>query len=454
MYDASIDCSHRVVTREDDSNQFNTPVGEKTDPMWTPGCWRGRDDSSDTEEDDTNSTQSDVITKYNQAMACLSAAAGVENPPLLTHQIINWETASEKEKNVCIERASEACRLVCNIITPNNGEDLLKSLPTKLDPQPVQPSSDLIALMNAFSKAPTRNLKIQILSIYAHEYPLKTLQRIHEPYARLSQWQIKRARAHAQKCGPGASVIKKVQHRINLDMTKVDHFVDFLNRPYFHQDVAYGMRTLKLDNGETISMPNVVRTVTRSTMVMQYNQHCENIGYESLSRRTLYRILEVREASQRKSLQGLDNTAAEGSTAFGTLKTIVQQLELFGVDKSWCQAINTKLDKRKQYLKTDYRVDCHDRTSGCADHCRLFALSDPADDDFKSCCDHEHLLVCEQCEALDLLLAELNEKITYFKSSKYNEEQREDHLYDFRVAYTSGRLIFSDQSIRKKQSKK
>ena len=87
-------------------------------------------------------------------------------------------------------------------------------------------------------------------------------------------------------------------------------------------------------------------------MVMQYNQHCENIGYESLSRRTLYHILEVREASQRKSLQGLDNTAAEGSTAFGTLKTIVQQLELFGVDKSWCQAINTKLDKRKQYLKT------------------------------------------------------------------------------------------------------
>ena len=225
-----------------------------------------------------------------------------------------------------------------------------------------------------------------------------------------------------------------MRHQINLDMTKVDHFVDFLNRPYFHQDVAYGMRTLKLDNGETISMPNVVRTVTRSTMVMQYNQHCENIGYKSLSRRTPYRILEVREASQRKSLQGLDNTAAKGSAPFGTLKTIVQQLELFGVDKSWCQAINTKLDKHKQYLKTDYRVDCHDRTSRCADHCRLLALSDPADDDFKSCCDHEHLLVCEQCKALDLLLAELNEKITYFKSSKYNEEQREGHLYDFQQA--------------------
>lgn len=73
-------------------------VGKKT-----PGCWRGRDDSSDTDEEDTDSTQSDVITKYNQAMACLSATAGVENPPLLTHQIINWETASEKEKNVALK---------------------------------------------------------------------------------------------------------------------------------------------------------------------------------------------------------------------------------------------------------------------------------------------------------------------------------------------------------------
>jgi hypothetical protein len=36
-------------------------------------------------------------------MACLSATAGVENPPLLTHQIINWETASEKEKNVALK---------------------------------------------------------------------------------------------------------------------------------------------------------------------------------------------------------------------------------------------------------------------------------------------------------------------------------------------------------------
>ena len=288
--------------------------------------------------------------------------------------------------------------------------------------------------MSAFSKAPTTNLRIQILSIYAYEYPIKTLQKIHEPYARLSQWQIKRAREHARIRGPGTSVTKTVHNHINLDMAKVDHFVNFINQPYFHQDVAYGIRNLKLDNRETISMPNVVRTVTRSTMIMQYHQHCQSIGYEPLGKRTLYRILEVREASDRKSLQGLDNTAAEGSTAFKTLTTIIQQLELFGVDKSWCQEVNTKLKKGKEYLKTDYHVDCQDRAAHCADHCRLFALSDPLDDDFKSACDHEHLLVCN---ALDSVFAEVIEKITKFQSDKYSEGQREDHLHNFKQAKTN-----------------
>ena len=126
-------CSHRNV-------MVSTPTRTKRDPIWTPGCWTGPEDSSNTEEE-INYKQEDVITKYNQGIEYLSAAGGVENPLPLTHQTFDWETASEKEKNVCIDRASEACRLVCNVITPNNGEELLNSLPKKVNPQLVQPSS-------------------------------------------------------------------------------------------------------------------------------------------------------------------------------------------------------------------------------------------------------------------------------------------------------------------------
>lgn len=48
-------------------------------------------------------------------------------------------------------------------------------------------------------------------------------------------------------------------------------------------------------------MPNIIRKVTRSTMVNQYKQFCKGEKIEPLSHATLFRILEVTEASQQKS---------------------------------------------------------------------------------------------------------------------------------------------------------
>lgn len=78
---------------------------------------------------------------------------------------------------------------------------------------------------------------------------------------------MKLGMAHARVHSPGAPLVKETRHRERLDVVKVDHIVQFIDRPYFYQDVAYGNRVSKLDSGEKIEMPNepnVVRTVTRS----------------------------------------------------------------------------------------------------------------------------------------------------------------------------------------------
>ena len=93
---------------------------------------------------------------------------------------------------------------------------------------------------------------------------------------------------------------EKIHHRVRIDMTKVDHFVEFINRTYFYQDVSYRTKFLKLDSGEIIEMPNVVRTVTWCTVISQYIQFCREEKFEPLSHTTLLKILEVRRASQRK----------------------------------------------------------------------------------------------------------------------------------------------------------
>ena len=180
-------------------------------------------------------------------------------------------------------------------------------------------------------------------------------------------------------------------------------------------------------------MPNVIRTVARSTMIAQYLQLCQEQDFDPLSRATLYRILEVREASQRKALKGLDNVAADGMAAFETLERVIEELQKAGASPEWGANTKEKLDQAKRYLKTDYKVHCKEESSPCAGHCRVFALSDANDEAFKQDCEHWHNLQCDMCESLKSVVHEIevsvkNENQTI---SFYSQEQQEDILYDF-----------------------
>ena len=101
---------------------------------------------------------------------------------------------------------------------------------------------------------------------------MEKLQKLHKPFESITMWQITRARAHAREYSPGFILEKASSYRVRLDTALVDHFIEFVNRPYFYQDVSFGTRKLKLDSGEQVTMPNVIHTVTRSTMIQQYLQ--------------------------------------------------------------------------------------------------------------------------------------------------------------------------------------
>lgn len=230
-------------------------------------------------------------------MHLLAENSNVQHSPLTFQLDVPWESATPEAKSQCVDKAKEDCRLVCDMIAPENGTELYNALTSQSG---AEPSADMQALMIAYKNAKTSGLRTQILSLYAFRYPIPVLMKFHEPYEKLTRYQVKRARKHANLHGPGTIPEKELKHRVRLDMAKVDHFLEFANRPHFYQDVAYGSRVLKLDNGEKIPMPNVVRTVTRSTMVKQYQSFCEEESFNPLSRSTLFKILDVREASQRR----------------------------------------------------------------------------------------------------------------------------------------------------------
>ena len=69
------------------------------------------------------------------------------------------------------------------------------------------------------------------------------------------------------------------------------------------------------------------------------------------------------------------------------------------------------------YLKTTYRNHCEEDDSKCADHCRVFALSDAGDTDFQKVCSHSHNVECEDCEKLKSVLEEVKGAISEAKNT-------------------------------------
>ena len=238
-------------------------------PCWTPRIVEA------TPYQHTDSKE--VLGAYNTAMAEIASKISSEREPP-TSQLESWDKSNVTQRQHYIQKATKDCMLVCEVIAPNDGKKLFQEMTcASLENLNIEAKVDYVtkSLINAYKNANNRNTKTQILSLYARKCSFSTLKKLHSQYGKLSTRQIRRERCHARIQGPGSILEQKKHHRVRIDICKVDYFVEFVNRPYFYQDVSYGSKLLKLDNGETIKKPNVVRTVTLSTMISQYMQFCQ-----------------------------------------------------------------------------------------------------------------------------------------------------------------------------------
>ena len=209
-------------------------------------------------------------------------------------------------------------------------------------------------LVKAYEQADHWRTKRQILSLFADEFSKSELQ---EMIPGLSKWRVDQARQHAtESAGRGQPVPEISSDRTKMDREKVDHFIEFISKPEFVQDMAFGTKTMKLDSGEQIIIPAVIRTVIPSRIISQYLEYCEDQVFEPASKRSLYRMIEVCSASmQRRSLQGLDNTTAEGSEALDDLLSVLDKLACHGISN--VTTLQKRLKDGKRYLvKTDFKT--------------------------------------------------------------------------------------------------
>ena len=96
--------------------------------------------------------------------------------------------------------------------------------------------------------------------------------------------------------------VKEKHTRLRLDITKAEHFLDYMFNSGLLQDVAYGVKRLKFDNGTNAKVANAVLTTKYSHAIMLYQNTCEASNYQPLSVQSLFRILRNIKPSQRKCL--------------------------------------------------------------------------------------------------------------------------------------------------------
>ena len=153
------------------------------------------------------------------------------------------------------------------------------------------PDNQLLArLVKLYEEANSWYTRQQILSIFVCDHPKSELLTL---IPGLTKWRIHEARKHAFLNEPGQQIEPPQIKRSRLHPAKVDHFLDFVSSPSFLQDVAYGTKKLRLSDGDTLEIPNVVRTVIASRLVQLYTSYCSEIEFGPLGRSTLFNILKV-----------------------------------------------------------------------------------------------------------------------------------------------------------------
>ena len=124
------------------------------------------------------------------------------------------------------------------------------------------PSSGRVdSLVKAYKQSSHWQTKRQILSLFADHF---SRAEVSEMIPGISKWHIDQARQHATEARKGKPLPEIPSFRTKSDREKVDHFIEYISRPEFVQDVAFGTKTLKLDSGEKIIIPAVIRTVIPS----------------------------------------------------------------------------------------------------------------------------------------------------------------------------------------------
>ena len=288
---------------EDDAHQLTTPVQLPDDPFQTNLTqsvedeeeWEGSVTYSPnvSHDDEEWMATPQIKTKLSSLNEFVRRVSGRNVSPVRSQL---HKPVSEISPSTCRyykRKSQQVCKTALECIAPGQSQVLLELMTEGLEESiPTPTESDLVQkLIALYEESNSWITKQEVLSIFVQDYSKSELR---EMIPGLTKWRIDEARKHATLIGPGRPKEVHEVSRTRLDPVKVDHFVDFIASPYYLQDVAYGTKTLKLSDKQSLEIPNVVRTVTASRLLDLYVTFCKEEEFAPLGRSSLFNILKVR----------------------------------------------------------------------------------------------------------------------------------------------------------------
>lgn len=328
--------------------------------------------------------------------------------PLLNHQLrMPWEDLSKSSKSFYLKIVTEAFQLITDHVTPGQSRPVLKSALNRIlsesESECTSPDIMTKTLIQAYLQQNDRSTQTQILSLFASKFSKKQLM---ELIPGLTVFRIDAARRHAAVTSPGQLINPPKVFRTRLKMPKLVHFIEFISSPIYHQAVGYGSKSLKLSTGIEIKVPKIVRNVIASRLIATYMSYCADTGFSCFGRATLFSIVKVCVASQKKNMFGLDNITSEGMRGMETMLKVVGKLEMFGLSTDKVEQLKHVLSHANQHLKFEMKSHIQN-SSSCIDHCSTYSLSDSRNPAYRGHCDHSHDETCNDCSLVNKLEGEV-----------------------------------------------
>ncbi|CAC5384208.1 RNF1_2 [Mytilus coruscus] len=230
--------------------------------------------------------------KLKSAMKILSESF----EPITSQLTKKWENTSKSARSYYTRKARECIELVLSIMAPCQEDILLEKIQIN-STQEIKKDNMTASVMEAFQNSSDSRTQTQILSIIVNNHTKTELQTL---IPGLTINKIDSARKHALVSGPGTVLNQPKIYRMKLSKPKVSHFVEFILNPIYSNIVGFGETILKLSSKEKIKVPKVIRNVINARLIETYLSYCKDSGFDTFSRASLYRILNVCHASKQK----------------------------------------------------------------------------------------------------------------------------------------------------------